>query len=165
MGFHLPFLALREGPQRTDGRSLFGQSLRQSKALPLTLPNGSALFHYYEAKVSYVIFGLDDFFFTSYLLTDTYQGETEVQRDKYATAYGGRGLDPACMRSFEFPFWNPREHMFASLATRLGQVTKELTQMMNMFDKHMRRYVSGTLHTLEFSTHRLLAGGREYSLL
>jgi hypothetical protein len=142
MGFHFPFLALREGPRKKDERVLFGSDLRQSKPLPLTLPNGIEIFHYYEAKVSYMVTGIDDFFFTTYLLADTYQGGSEVQRNNYAKAYKGLGIDPASMRTFEFPYWNPREHMFASLAVRLAQATEEVTQMMDTFDRNMRRYVS-----------------------
>jgi hypothetical protein len=153
------------GPKQEDQRVLFGSPLRQTKALPLTLPDGTEVFHYYEAKVSYLMMGVDDFFFTSYLLVDTYQGETEDQRDTYDTAYEGCGIDPASMRSFEFPFWNPREHMFASLAERLDQVTKELGQMMGTFDKHMRRYVSGTTLLPEILAHCVIAGKREPRLL
>lgn len=96
--------------------------------------------YYYEAKVSYLMIGLDDFFFTTYLLVDTYHGGSETDREDYVD-YDVHGLDPASMRPFEFPFWNPREHIFAALATRLGQVTMEVDHMVLNLDKFMRGYV------------------------
>ena len=72
---------------------------------------------------------------------DTYQGESEKKWEEYAT-YDGAGLDPGPMKSFEFPFWNPRELFFATIDARLGQVTGEFICFVNKLDEYMKAYVS-----------------------
>lgn len=119
---------------------MFRRCLRKSRVLPLS---GTSELWYYEAKASFLIIGIDDFFWTSYCLVDAYFG-AERLKSTYLKALNGLGCDPATggSRTMEFPFWNPREMFLATYASRLSGATKEFRNLIYEFDGRMKYYVS-----------------------
>jgi hypothetical protein len=147
MEFHFPYYALREGVPAKDRRMLRGERLRRSEILPLAQHRHTDCFTYHEAQTSFLVTGVDEFFSTSYCFVDTYFG-SEKMKSTYLEALNGIGLDPASCRPLIFPYWNPREYFLAVLATRIGQATMEWRNLIRVFDRRMKYYVSVYLSTI-----------------
>jgi hypothetical protein len=141
MEFHIPYYVLRRGMPSQDGRMLQGKRLRRSEILPLAENEHSDQHSYHEAQSSFLVTGVDDFFWTSYCFVDTYYG-SERMKSTYLSALDGVGIDPASCRTLVFPYWNPREYLLAVFATRMRQATMEWRNLIRNFDRRMKYYVS-----------------------
>ncbi len=84
LGFHLPSYALREGPTRQiDARGL----RRHADFIPDHSTPGISEY-LYEAQISVVVTGIDEWFWTAYCCTDTHFGSEETVQ-----YYHKNGLD------------------------------------------------------------------------
>ncbi|KAI9370227.1 hypothetical protein BJX61DRAFT_544848 [Aspergillus egyptiacus] len=111
--FHLPHYVLRE-----DNISLHdSRRLRKHRIFRLSGPEAI-----YEAQLSLIVFGADEFFWTAYFCEDVYFRATnpisEYLQDKLDGPSAG-------LRMSRFPIWDPRYYFLYVLAIRMRQITME----------------------------------------
>jgi hypothetical protein len=131
--FHLPYLALRQAGSAADTRGL-----RETKRMPGTMDTVEPEILYHEAQVSFLLVGVDEWFWTVYCCVDTFFGS---ERD--AQWYKEYGFD-ACSgagRMINEPVWNPREYFLIVLNRRLAQVAKEWTNAVSILEGRLASYV------------------------
>jgi hypothetical protein len=145
MEFHIPFCALRSSEtkiQQETGRRPF----RRSRNLPLPRDQSSAEQDcaYHEAQISFLLTGIDEWFWMSYCLVDTYFG-SGLERANYLDE--DNLIDPASSSIWlMYPTWNPREYFLRVLNRRMMQATGEWTTLIKTFEDRLVAYVSRTLH-------------------
>ena len=141
MEFHVPFYALRRGPEKQDNRRLDDHCLRTSRALPLGRPEEESHDFYHEAHASLLVTGVDEWVWTAYFCVDTYFG-AESNWQSYPNI-GSSGHDgPTGGWIFQkHPFWNPREYFLAVLKRRMIQVTAEWTVLIDTYQQRLNHYV------------------------
>ncbi|KAF2088867.1 hypothetical protein K490DRAFT_38141, partial [Saccharata proteae CBS 121410] len=114
---------------------------RKSRPLPLgPFDNPSSeTHHYYEANLSFLVFGVDEWFWTSYCCVDTYFGSEPY---KYTYFGGSLPTDPASggRLALDRPAWNPRQYFLAVLTQRMLQITQEWGALINAFDERLSDY-------------------------
>ena len=118
MEFHLPYYALRQSSlPRNDSRGL-----RRCGRFMITRANSETPEYLYEAQISLLVSGVDEWFWTSYCCADTYFGS-----EKTIQYYHDRDLDASSggERPTHYPVWNPREYFLYVLSRRFRQVTQE----------------------------------------
>lgn len=101
MEFHLPYYALRQSKApHLDARRLRGWSQFNP---PGTLRQGPE--YLYEAQISVIVTGLDEWFWTTYYCVDTFFGSEESIK-----FYHERGLDAPTggLKLAHYPEWNLR---------------------------------------------------------
>ncbi|KAL2872393.1 uncharacterized protein BJX67DRAFT_376215 [Aspergillus lucknowensis] len=123
--FHLPHYALRkDADQLKDSRRLRKHRL-------FRLSGEEAI---YEAQLSLVVYGVDDFFWAAYFCEDTYfrasNPITEYLQD------GDDGPSSGVRRS-RFPIWDPRYYFLSILVVRMGQITMEWTVIMEVITSRL----------------------------
>ena len=93
----------------------------------------------YEAQISVVIVGIDEWVWTTYCCTETYFGSEET-----VDFYHMRGLDAPLggARPTHYPVWNPREYFLLVLASRMNQITKEWSNLVTALEERMQYHVS-----------------------
>ena len=144
MEFHLSYYTLRHSPMPHEDCRKYHlregrRSLRRYSRLPLNLSNSQTSEFIYEAQISFLVSGFDDWFWTSYCFVDTFP----ISEDS-PTSYRDRGVDAAGggERYVEFPVWNPREYFLYVLSRRFRQVTKEWSILVDTLDSRLDVYVS-----------------------
>ncbi|KAF2084415.1 hypothetical protein K490DRAFT_68722 [Saccharata proteae CBS 121410] len=144
--FHLPFLALRTGPEKPDTRlDKRAQPLRAASLLPLHPSAEEAAEHYHEASLSLVVVGLDEWQWSAYCLVDTYF-EPSRRKAAYATEPDYDHWEdpdgPAAGGANEFkgPMWNPREYFLVVLARRVQQVVMAWRVLMDVMEDRLKAY-------------------------
>ncbi|OCK86435.1 hypothetical protein K432DRAFT_284700 [Lepidopterella palustris CBS 459.81] len=143
----MPFLSLRrrssQNPQ-DDKRKLGRRSLRAFRKLPLARDKAEEEYYYYEAHTSFLVTGVDEWFWTLYCCVDTYFGS----EPEYRTYLDGQyGSDPATggFLWLKFPRWNPREYFLVVLSRRMMQATREWRALIDAFEERMEEYEERTL--------------------
>ncbi|KAF7158588.1 hypothetical protein CNMCM5623_003648 [Aspergillus felis] len=129
--FHLPYYALRpDQPDLRDSRGL-------RKHRYFRPPGEEKQDCIYEAQLSLIVFGVDDFFWTAYFCEDTYFGGQDLVANCLQDEVDGPSLG---RRMHKFPIWDPRYYFLSILATRTGQITLEWTVLVqsleNVLDRH-----------------------------
>src|SRR5579871_4683762 len=121
----MPYFALRQGKKIVDIRE--GKELRKGRPLPLHRENNciQKLDFYYEAQISVLVTGVDEWLWTTYCCVDAYFG-CETGRKEYLD---DPPMEPATLGSSTlfFPKWNPREFFLLVLSQRITHATKEWT--------------------------------------
>jgi hypothetical protein len=149
MEFHIPFYVLRRssGKKKTDPRGL-----RTGRLLPLARNQIEEWDFYYEAQLSLLVYGIDEWVWTSYCCVDTYF-ETMVECGNYLE--GPDPVEPATGGSsrLQFPVWNPREYFLLVLSRRIMQATKEWKALIEESEERMNHYVS---HSTESKNKMLI---------
>ena len=94
--------------------------------------------HLYEAQISVVVTGIDEWFWTAYCCTDTYFGSEESVH-----YYHEHGLDAPTggEKSTDYPIWNPREYFLLVLSCRVKQTTKEWSNAIVALEKRLQYFV------------------------
>lgn len=141
MEFHLPYPALRTGKTVTDQR---GQRKSQSM-----LPTVQALeaeiaeddIFYYEAQISLLITGVDEWQWTAYCCVDTFFDD-EFEPDWYWQNHYD-GPMGGSRREFQ-PVWNPREYFLIVFSRRLRQVSIEWKNITDVLNSRLNTYVRTT---------------------
>ena len=136
--FHLPYYALRQDVAlQSDPRGL----RRSGYFIPS--PEGPQKHEYlYEAQVSLLLTGVDEWFWTAYCCAETYFGSEESIQ-----YYSDNQLDALTggEKSMLDPVWNPREYFLSILTRRLKQVTKEWSNIVETLQDRLRLHVSAIL--------------------
>ena len=143
MEFHFPFYVLRrsQGAQR-DQCTFFEQgrnrSLRQCERLPRELSDHEENEYIYEAQVSVLITGFDEWFWTAYCFVDTFFSSDEPAKfchhHEVDAPTGGE-------RWVSYPVWNPREYFLFIMARRFRQATKEWSIVVRTLDSRLQSSV------------------------
>ncbi|MCJ1483151.1 hypothetical protein MMC06_003317 [Schaereria dolodes] len=120
MEFHLPYYALRQSaiPYR-DSRPL-----RRCGRF-ITTRNTGLPEYLYEAQISVIVTGFDEWFWTAYCCTDTYFGSEKNIHFYHDGGPSGYDAPGGGDRPNHDPIWNPREYFLNVLSRRFRQITKE----------------------------------------
>ncbi|KAI1335662.1 hypothetical protein F5Y15DRAFT_243280 [Xylariaceae sp. FL0016] len=160
--FHLPFFAWRKGPKciEDERRMSDGRPLRRSQNLSFldatpseNHPMRSNDF-IYEAQVSCLVSGLDDYSWIAYSFVDTFHnkcqsGETGNEDEdsvlyhhERETTHGLVPLDPLSGGSLraDRPEWNPRMYFLRVLESRIEQVKHEWINIVSQIQKKTCKY-------------------------
>ena len=131
----MPYYALRESIQPiTDHRGL-----RNCGKLPANLSNPLKPEYIYEAQISVMVTGIDEWFWTAHCCVDTYFGS-----EQGVEAYHDSTLDAPTggERLISQPAWNPREYFLYILSRRFRQTMKEWRITVNVIEGRLQIHVS-----------------------
>jgi hypothetical protein len=105
---------------------------------------------YYQAQISFLLTGVDEWHWTAYCCVDTFFG-SERNPDWYIS----RQFDgpPGGGRAEFLPHWNPREYFLFVCARRLSQVTKEWNNVILKLESRLDQYVRESLRMLRTTWH------------
>ena len=143
MEFHLPYFILQHGTSSLrDDRAYQirgkNRDLRRCRRIPTSLSSPDTPEFLYEAQISLLISGLDEWFWTAFFFVDTYFSSRQSLR-----SYHERGID--ALRGEEgyvrIPVWNPRGYFLLVFSRRFRQVTKEWCNLVNTIDARLDFYV------------------------
>jgi hypothetical protein len=153
--FHMPFYALRGADYSSDARDkapnfmsktrAHSGKLRASQVLPLEFSSEEGKLYYHEAQISFLIYGVDEWFWTAYFFEDDYfKFNSKDSREKDWSGPDNRGIDAPIGRehSLKHPVWNPRQYFLIVLSRRTTQITKEWRNLISAFEERMTEYVS-----------------------
>ena len=135
IGFHLSYVALREGCVLSDPRGV-----RQSYSMirPLGDSNDVDELFYYDAQISFLITGTNESQWTAYCIVDTYMGSeqnTEAYFQQHLDGPSGGAIDESQ------PCWNPREYFLLVLSQRIRQTTREWANVISALMERLDAYV------------------------
>ena len=135
--FHLPYYALRSHTEeQEDPRGL----RRSGKFIKnRSVPNTNE--YLYEAQISFVIVGLDEWVWTAYCCIERHFGSEETIEFYSRRGYGAPsgGAIPT-----HYPVWNPREYFLFILSLRIQQITKEWTNVVGALEERLQYHVRQT---------------------
>lgn len=115
--------------------------MRESFPLPLDGNKLEATDRYYEAQVSLLVTGVDDWLWTSYCTVDTYQG-TEPAKLEYLNELPRAEPASAGSKSLDHPMWCPRDYFLEALERRMMQAMREFRATIDTFNRRLNEYVS-----------------------
>ncbi|KAH8702860.1 hypothetical protein GQ44DRAFT_631161, partial [Phaeosphaeriaceae sp. PMI808] len=118
---------------------------RASRILPLASGDSAEDLYYYQAQISFLITGVDEWHYTSYCCVDTYFGSEPEHR---AYLEPPAPIEPASggLQELEHPLWNPREFFLCILAIRIEQAVTESQALIDSFEERMNAYRDEALH-------------------
>ena len=150
LAFHLPYYAFRSSKSpRVDHRQCTdGEVLRHSLDVSFLRPRESetsGLF-LYEAQISCVVAGTDDWRWVAYCFVDTYFDSEKIARRSIRHQEGalpiGVRLDP--LRNGKLiedeHYQDPREYFLAVLTVRLEQILGEWNLIVEKLQQAVRKY-------------------------
>jgi len=148
MEFHLPFFALRKTTPR-DGSppKAYGKRLRESKDLSFlkgqnTGPEGQENYRIYQAQISCVVCGLDDWQWVTYAFVDTEHDDNGDDSADKATSSEGINEDPiTCGLDANLPIWKPRQYFLKVFEIRAKQIRQEWDQLVRKLVLDISEYV------------------------
>ena len=93
----------------------------------------------YEAQISLLVTGVDEWYWTAYCCTEVYFSSEEKMQ-----YYHDHGLDAPSggERPAHSPVWNPREYFLFILSRRFRQVTKEYQNLVVALEERLEMQVS-----------------------
>ncbi len=101
--------------------------------------------HYYEAQLSLIVTGVDEWLWTAYCCVDTYFGaENDWQSYPERADFGYDGPTGGWAWQ-KYPYWNPREYYLTVLARRMLQATAEWQALVDTFEERLITYVRDSL--------------------
>ena len=157
MEFHLPYYALRQSDLPTpDPRGL----RRHGKFLTKRVTDGVPEY-LYEAQISVLVTGIDEWFWTAYCCAETYFGSEETMQ-----FYHHRKVD-APTGGFKpklYPIWNPREYFLLVLCRRFRQVRTEWANVVNALEGRLQHHVRVSFDGLTSSDEDLIVIRKRPSL-
>ena len=140
--FHLPYYVLRQH----DGAKDDPRRLRRCGTFISDQITLSTCEFLYEAQISFVIVGIDEWVWTAYCCTERYFGSEES-----IDFYYERSLDAPTggTKPRHFPLWNPREYYLFILSLRIQQVTKEWSNLVQALEERLRFHVCLPLYQIQ----------------
>ena len=105
------------------------------------------MLYFYEAQISSLSVGPDEWFWTEYFLVETYFGSEKNLHHYLENCTLGEGRDPPLGGKIrmEDPCYDPREYWVRKVDRRVFQVTREYTALIDTFDERMEAYVGDSL--------------------
>jgi hypothetical protein len=129
--------------RRADGSAL----RRSEESIPLRASNlalesaGQWHDYLYEAQISVMVTGIDDWVWAAYCFADVYfNGEGHRETVEH---YSNLRLDPHSCGSYpsEPPVWSPREYYLRALSCRMKQVRQEWDNSVKLLIQQTEPYV------------------------
>ncbi|ETI29380.1 hypothetical protein G647_01833 [Cladophialophora carrionii CBS 160.54] len=128
MEFHLPYCALRRADASFDPRNFDPRGLRRAYPMLPNYKQPQDQLYYYDAQISVLVTGVDEWYWTAYCCVDTFSKEPEkvetYMRHKSDGPSAGGGAE-------HYPLWNPREYFLLVLSRRCTQVAREWEAVIN----------------------------------
>ena len=177
--FHLPYYAWRPAEailedmrKRPDGTPF----RRSEEVMPLQLGDNVSTRpprlndYIYEAQVSVMVAGLDDWVWSAYCFADVYfKGEGHSERAEHYfnpdPSHPDTKLDPSSCGRFPAnpPVWIPREYFLRALSCRTEQVKQEWNNSVSRLIQQIEPYVRSMISPLFcFSLNFLSSGLRRF---
>lgn len=133
MGFHLSYVALRDGGAYSDSRGI-----RQSYSMIKPLERVAAELVCHDAQISFLLVGVNERCWTAYCCVDTWfkseqSAEAYVSRDQDGPTGGAGDASQPC--------WNPREYFLLVLSQRISQISREWRNVFTVFMTRLDSYV------------------------
>jgi hypothetical protein len=161
MEFHLPFFALRKARSPDNSPRVRGKGLRNSKDLlflkeETTNSGEQENYRLYQAQISCVVHGFDEWQWVAYAFEDTQHEPSEHGDDNddgddlvdYATSSQGFKEDPIARGlNASLPIWRPRQYFLKALELRLTIVSREWHQLVYKLVADTSEYVSFLTHS------------------
>jgi hypothetical protein len=99
---------------------------------------------FYEAQISSLSLGPDEWFWTEYFLVETYFGSETNIPTYFENLDPDYHIDPPLgnVAIMDVPRFDPREYWLTKTERRVFQATKEYAALINTFDARMQDYVS-----------------------
>jgi hypothetical protein len=148
MEFHLPFFALRKtSPSDCSPTRAHGKRLRESKDLSFlkgqnTKPGEQENYCIYQAQISCVVCGLDDWQWVAYAFVDTEHDNDDDDLVDKATSLEELNEDPiACGLDASLPIWKPRQYYLKVFEIRVKQTRQEWDQLVRKLVLDISEYV------------------------
>lgn len=96
----------------------------------------------YEAQISVMLTGIDDWVWTAYCFADVYfKGEEHTETVEHYSNQQIK-LDPhSCGRPANPPVWNPREYYLRAFSCRVEQVKQEWSNSVSQLIQQTEPYV------------------------
>jgi hypothetical protein len=151
LAFHLPYYAWRTSQNACDDhrQDANDNPLRQSLDISFLNSKGLGPLNFlYEAQISCVIAGSDEYRWVAYCFVDTYFDTDESKET--VQSYHDDSLDDEGMfadpftfgeRDAEDPIHKPREYFLEVFRVRMDQVKCEWEQVVTNVQEHIRKYV------------------------
>ncbi|KAH8752719.1 hypothetical protein F5882DRAFT_385800 [Hyaloscypha sp. PMI_1271] len=166
LAFHLPYYAWRTSQSACEDhrQDANASPLRQSLDISLLNPKSSKSSNFlYEAQISCVVAGSDEYRWVAYCFVDTYfdigeANETVQSYHEDSLADEGMFTDPFTFgeRDADDPIQKPREYFLEVFRVRIDQVKCEWEQVVANVQENIRKYVP-----IEQTHHHSLALSRE----
>ncbi|KAE8379714.1 hypothetical protein BDV26DRAFT_303422 [Aspergillus bertholletiae] len=129
--FHLPYYVLRPHETKLQDR----RGLRKHRFFrPPTLNDSDCI---YEAQLSLVVYGVDDYFWTAYLCEDSYFREQNPVTEYIQDEVDGPSFGH---RMCKFPIWDPRYYFLSILSIRMNQVVMEWAVLVETLESHLDKH-------------------------
>jgi hypothetical protein len=125
-------------------------------AAPRSAEDDRSKDHIHEAQISFMVTGIDNWFWTAYTFVDTYfkdDDNTESAASYCRTSPENPPMDPHSCGQYEAdkPIWNPRHYFLRSLSCRMEQVKQEwnnvIFQLFQQIDPCVRSIPYSKLNT------------------
>jgi hypothetical protein len=133
LGFHLSYVALREGAALSDPRGL-----RQPYSMIKPRGDSADELFYYDAQISFLITGVDESQWTAYCIIDKYMGSNEDTESYFIQEKDGPS--GGALKASQ-PCWNPREYFLIVLSERIKQTTREWGNVTSTLMERLDAYV------------------------
>jgi hypothetical protein len=140
MEFHIPYFALRE--RLMTKKASDARGLRNSHDMPERKGGSAAKLVYHESQISVLLFGPDEWFWTTYCFVDTYFGSEYTNEEYRNTSPAPADAPSGGATSVDKPVWNPREYFLLILSRRMEQVSKEWSKLVAELNERLGAYVS-----------------------
>ncbi|KIW63533.1 hypothetical protein PV04_08527 [Phialophora macrospora] len=150
LALHLPYSVWRTSkPEQKDHRTdQYGKPLRRSQDVSYIHPQGNGPSEFlYEAHITCVISGLDDWRWVAHCFTDTYFDPIDEARDNIYQNYeagrenGGFHMDHLTgLPDADIPVQNPREYFLKLLSIYLFRVRGEWERVLMKLKRSLREY-------------------------
>ncbi|KAH8666730.1 hypothetical protein BX600DRAFT_280011 [Xylariales sp. PMI_506] len=153
--FHLPFYAWRKGQPTQDTRQNgHGKPLRRVQCLDFFNvksedSNTQCEDHIFQAEVSFLVAGLDDWCWAAYTFVDTYHDGNDSDDSVFhyhaqAESPDDLPMDPASGGKLQQnrPLWKPRVFYMRVLEARMERVKEEWINVVSNVQQRMYPYVS-----------------------
>lgn len=152
LAFHLPYYVWRSAQKASEDHRQDANAtpLRQSRDISfLNWKSSGTSSFLYEAQISCVVAGSDEWRWVAYCFVDTYFDATSEARETVQSYYddsqGDEGMlaDPFTfgVKDANDPIQNPREYFLEVLRIRLNQVKCEWEQVVAKVQESIREYV------------------------
>ena len=152
LAFHLPYYCWRSSQKACEDhrRDVNARPLRQSRDVSfLNWERSGSSDFLYEAQISCVVAGSDEWRWVAYCFVDTYFDAAEETKESVLSYHEdsqieeGMRADPLTRGKADAdkPVQNPKEYFLIVLRYRIAQVKREWQQVVAKVQKSIREYI------------------------
>jgi len=164
LAFHLPYYVWRKSHNVHEDhrRDANARPLRQSRDVSfLNWKNSGSSSFLYEAQISCLVSGTDEWRWVAYGFIDNYF-DSEDDGKETVQQYHNDSIDEEGMRAdpltfgtcdSEKPIWNPRVYFLVVLKARLHQVKNEWQQVVAKVEESIWEYINVSFSFLDVVDH------------